>query len=338
MKQKRRFIIWIIVLFALILGFSLFALCAGQFNISPVRVFAELFGFSGVQEGKDNVSTVIFNIRIPRIIMSLVAGAGLASSGAAFQSLFANPLATPDTLGVANGASFGACLGILLGGGSVQVQLLALLFGALAVVLVFLVTGRMGSRRNAILMIILAGLVISSLFSALVSLIKYVADPQDVLPVITFWLLGRFSGVTRISMLFGIPLILLGTVIVFLLRFRLNALSLPEDEARSLGINLKLIRVLVVAAASMTTAAVVSTCGVIGWVGLLIPHISRMLFGNDNRYVVPSSILSGALFMLLVDTLARCVTAAEIPVSIVTAVIGAPVFILLLRRTGGLKL
>lgn len=199
-------------------------------------------------------------------------------------------------------------------------------------------TGRMGSRRNSILMIILAGLVISSLFSALVSLIKYVADPQDVLPVITFWLLGRFSGVTRISMLFGIPLILLGTVIVFLLRFRLNALSLPEDEARSLGINLKLIRVLVVAAASMTTAAVVSTCGVIGWVGLLIPHISRMLFGNDNRYVVPSSILSGALFMLLVDTLARCVTAAEIPVSIVTAVIGAPVFILLLRRTGGLKL
>jgi len=338
MKQKRRFIIWIIVLAALILGFSLFALCAGQFSISPARVFAELFGFPGVQEGKDNVSTVIFNIRIPRIIMSLVAGAGLASSGAAFQSLFANPLATPDTLGVANGASFGACLGILLGGGSVQVQLLALLFGALAVVLVFLVTGRMGSRRNSILMIILAGLVISSLFSALVSLIKYVADPQDVLPVITFWLLGRFSGVTRISMLFGIPLILLGTVIVFLLRFRLNALSLPEDEARSLGINLKLIRVLVVAAASMTTAAVVSTCGVIGWVGLLIPHISRMLFGNDNRYVVPSSILSGALFMLLVDTLARCVTAAEIPVSIVTAVIGAPVFILLLRRTGGLKL
>ena len=187
-------------------------------------------------------------------------------------------------------------------------------------------------------MIILAGLVISSLFSALVSLIKYVADPQDVLPVITFWLLGRFSGVTRISMLFGIPLILLGTIIVFLLRFRLNALSLPEDEARSLGINLKLIRVLVVAAASMTTAAVVSTCGVIGWVGLLIPHISRMLFGNDNRYVVPSSILSGALFMLLVDTLARCVSAAEIPVSIVTAIIGAPVFILLLRRTGGLKL
>ena len=338
MKQKRRFIIWIIVLAAVILGFSLFALCVGQFSISPSRVFAELFGLSGASSVKDNVSTVIFNIRIPSIIMALVAGAGLASAGAAFQSLFANPLATPDTLGVANGASFGACLGILLGGGSIQVQLLALLFGALAVILVFAVTGKMAARRNSILMIILAGLVISSLFSALVSLIKYVADPQDVLPVITFWLLGRFSGITRISMLFGIPLILLGTVIIFLLRFRLNVLSLPEDEARSLGINLLLIRVLVVAAASMSTAAVVSTCGVIGWVGLLIPHISRMLFGNDNRYVVPSSILSGALFMLLVDTLARCVTAAEIPVSIVTAVIGAPVFIALLRRTGGLKL
>jgi len=165
-----------------------------------------------------------------------------------------------------------------------------------------------------------------------------VADPQDVLPVITFWLLGSFSGITKNSMILSVPLILAGTLLIFLLRFRLNALSLPEEEARSLGINLKLIRVLVVAAASLTTASVVSVCGVIGWVGLLIPHISRMLFGNDNRYVVPSSILSGALFMLLVDTLARCVSTAEIPVSILTAVIGAPVFIILLRKTRGMRI
>lgn len=327
-----------IIAAAAILGFSLFALCAGQFRISPERVFAELFGLNGTQEIRDTVRTVLFNIRIPRILMALIAGAGMACSGAAFQSLFANPLATPDTLGVANGASFGACLGILLGGGSIEVQLLALLFGALAVFLVFAVTRRMGARYDSILMIILAGLVISALFSALVSLIKYIADPQDVLPVITFWLLGRFSQVTRNSMLLGIPLIILGSLIIFFLRFRLNALALPDDEARSLGINLKLVRVLVISAASMTTAAVVSVCGVIGWVGLLIPHISRMLFGNDNRYVVPSSLLCGALFMLIVDTLARCVTAAEIPVSIVTAIIGAPVFIVLLRKTGGLHL
>ena len=327
-----------IIVAAAILGFSLFALCAGQFRISPERVFAELFGLNGTKEVRDTVHTVLFNIRIPRILMALIAGAGMACSGAAFQSLFANPLATPDTLGVANGASFGACLGILLGGGSIEVQLLALLFGALAVFLVFAVTRRIGSRHSSILMIILAGLVISSLFSALVSLIKYLADPQDVLPAITFWLLGRFSQVTKNSMLLGIPLIILGSLIIFFLRFRLNALALTDDEARSLGINLKLVRVLVISAASMTTAAVVSVCGVIGWVGLLIPHISRMLFGNDNRYVVPSSLLYGALFMLVVDTLARCVTAAEIPVSIVTAIIGAPVFIVLLRKTGGLRL
>jgi len=320
---------------AAILAAGLFALCAGQFHIEPGRVFAELFGAGDEVPG--NVHTVIFNIRIPRVLMALLAGAGLAASGAAFQSLFANPLATPDTLGVANGASFGAALGILLGGGSFVVQLSSLGFGISAVLLVYAVTRIRKSGSTSVLMLILAGLVISSLFSALVSLIKYVADPQDVLPVITFWLLGSFSGITRNSMLLAVPLILAGTVIIFLIRFRLNALSLPEEEARSLGINLKLMRVLVVAAAAMTTASVVSVCGVIGWVGLLMPHISRMLFGNDNRYVVPSSIMSGALFMLLVDTLARCVTTAEIPVSILTAVIGAPVFITLLRKTGGLK-
>ena len=335
MKQRKKFSIWCVIMLAAILAFGLFALCAGQFHIDVSRVFAELFGSS--EAAKDNVRTVILNIRIPRILMALVAGAGLASSGAAFQSLFANPLATPDTLGVANGASFGAALGILLGFSGFEVQLSALAFGIVAVLLVYLVTKSRRSWRTSVLMLILAGLVISSLFSALVSLIKYVADPQDVLPVITFWLLGSFSGITKNSMLLSVPLILAGTVLIFLLRFRLNVLSLPEEEARSLGINLRLIRILVVAAASLTTASVVSVCGVIGWVGLLIPHISRMLFGNDNRYVVPSSILSGALFMLLVDTLARCVSTAEIPVSILTAVIGAPVFIILLRKTGGLR-
>ena len=335
MRKPRTFIIFTAAMLAALLGFSLLALCVGQFAIAPADVFAALIGRG---ETAGSVHTVLFNIRIPRIVMAMISGAGLAASGAAFQSLFGNPLATPDTLGVANGASFGAALGILLGGGSMTVQLTALAFGLAAVALVFVVTRGMGADKSpSVLMLILAGMVISSLFSALVSLVKYVADPQDVLPVITFWLLGRFSGVTRANMLIGVPLIAAGTAVIFLLRFRLNALSLPEDEARSLGVNLRLVRTLVILAAAMTTAAVVSVCGVIGWVGLLIPHISRMLFGNDNRRVVPASILTGALFMLLVDTLARCVSASEIPVSILTAVIGAPVFILLLRRTGGLR-
>ena len=333
MKQGRKFEIWMGASVLLILICALTALCMGQFHIELSRVMRELF----IEHGNDNVHTTLYNIRIPRILMSLLAGAGLAASGSAFQSLFSNPLATPDTLGVANGASFGAALGLLLGGNAFAVQGTALFFGIMAVLLVFLVMKGMGPSNPSMLMVILAGMVISSLFSALVSLIKYVADPQDVLPVITFWLMGRFSGVTRKSLLVSLPLIGGGTAMIFLLRFRLNALSLSEEEALSMGVNLKRVRALVIGAAAMTTAAVVSVCGVIGWVGLLIPHIARMLFGNDNRYVVPASVTFGALFMLIVDTLARCVNAAEIPVSILTAVIGAPVFILLLRKSGGIR-
>ena len=336
MHQRKKYMIWMISLAVLTVVSSLLVLCMGQFHISPARVIQEIFRPSLSDGIRDNVRTTLFNIRIPRILMSLMAGAGLASSGAAFQSLFANPLATPDTLGVANGASFGAALALLLGGSALQVKGLSLLCGLAAIVLVFTVTRTMGQKNPSMLMVILAGMVISSLFSALVSLIKYVADPQDVLPVITFWLMGRFSGITKSSMLFSAPLIGVGVILIYLLRFRLNALALSEDEAKAMGVNLRRIRCLVILSAALSTAAVVSVCGVIGWVGLLIPHISRMLFGNDNRYVVPSSILSGGLFLLLADTAARCMNAAEIPVSILTAVIGAPVFIILLRKTGGL--
>lgn len=323
---------------ALILISGLLALCMGQFRIPPEKVMQELLGRAVRTDSMaENIHRVLFNIRIPRILMSLLAGAGLSVAGAAFQSLFGNPLATPDTLGVANGASFGAALAILLGLGSMEVQILALLAGLLAVFMVFTVTRSMSRKNPTMLVVILAGMVISSLFSAMVSLTKYVADPQDVLPVITFWLMGSFSGITVRSLLLGSPFIVLGTLLIFLMRFRLNALSLPEDEARSLGINLKQTRLFVVVAATMTTAAVVSMCGLIGWVGLLIPHISRMVFGNDNRYVIPCAILSGSLFMLVVDTAARCMNTAEIPVSILTAIIGAPVFIMLLRRTGGIQ-
>ena len=332
--QQRRFAAWMAALAASIVILSACALCMGQFHIAPGVVWAEICGRG---EGSTNVHTVLFNIRIPRILLALLAGAGLSSAGAAFQSLFANPLATPDTLGVANGASFGAALGILLGFGAAQVQLSAFLFGVLSVVLVFTVTKTAAGGRPSMIMVILAGMVISSLFSALVSLVKYVADPQDVLPVITFWLMGSFSGVTRSSLMMGGPVIAAGTLLLFLLRFRLNALSLPEDEAKALGVNLPLVRGLVIVAASAVTASVVSMCGVIGWVGLLIPHLGRMAFGNDNRRLLPFSAMAGGLFMLVTDTIARCATASEIPVSILTAVVGAPVFLMLLRKTGGFR-
>ena len=331
MRQKKAYTICMALLPAAIFLAAAAALCMGQFRIPLNQILAE---FSGAGGNPANVRTVLFNIRIPRILMALLGGAGLACAGAAFQSFFANPLATPDTLGVANGASFGAALAILLGFGAMQVQLLSFAFGVLSVLLVFSVTRTVGS---SMIMVILAGMVISSLFSALVSLVKYAADPQDVLPVITFWLMGSFSGVTRSSLMMGGPVIAAGTLLLFLLRFRLNALSLPEDEAKALGVNLPLVRGLVIVAASAVTASVVSMCGVIGWVGLLIPHLGRMAFGNDNRRLLPFSAMAGGLFMLVTDTIARCATASEIPVSILTAVVGAPVFLMLLRKTGGFR-
>ncbi|MBR4445598.1 MAG: iron ABC transporter permease [Solobacterium sp.] len=331
MKQARLYRLCMIAAIVCTAAFALAALCMGRYTIPLAEVFKEFFGGGSEMA---NVHTVLFQIRIPRILLSILAGAGLAASGCAFQSLFGNPLATPDTLGIANGASFGAAAGILLGLQAIGVQTCALAAGLLAVVLVFAVTG---GKRSSMIMVVLAGMVISSLFSALVSLVKYVADPQDVLPVITFWLMGSLSSVTVKSLLYGAPFILTGIIILYLLRYRLNVLSLAEDEARALGVDLRLLRGLVIAASASITASVVALCGVIGWVGLLVPHIARMLFGNSNARILPASLVFGGLFLLCVDTAARCIAAAEIPVSILTAVIGAPVFILLLRKTGGIQ-
>ena len=312
---------------------ALIALCLGQYTIALQDVIKVL---TLQKVDLANAETVIFNIRIPRILVSLIVGSGLGAAGASFQALFSNPLATPDTLGCANGASFGAALGILLGLNALGIQISALIFGILAVVFVFVFTRY--RHANQIMMIILGGMVVSSLFSALVSLIKYVADPNDVLPVITFWLMGSFSNSTVRSLYTGVPMIVLGMVVLYLMRYRMNALSLKEEEAASLGINVRQNRMIVIVASSLITASVVSMCGVVGWVGLLIPHISRMLFGNNHTKVIPGCIVFGALFMLIIDTIARCMYQAEIPVSILTAIIGAPVFLLLLRKTGGIEI
>lgn len=335
-NTHRAHCIWAAVILAAILVLSAAAVTMGRYHIGFKEFFAALVpGWFPDVEVPEAARNVIFNIRLPRIGLALLAGAGLSVSGGAFQALFSNPLATPDTLGVATGASFGAVLGILLGLPSILVQTFALLAGLLAVILVYTV-GRV-KGGSPMIMLILAGMVISALFSALVSLVKYTADPQDVLPAITFWLMGSLSGTTNETLLVGAPFILLGMLLIYILRWKLNAMTLSEEEATSLGIPVKRIRALVVLGSTMITSSVVSMCGLIGWVGLLIPHIARMFFGNNNTYVVPASMGLGAIFMLVIDTAARCVTAAEIPVSILTAVIGAPFFIALLRKTGGIQ-
>lgn len=312
---------------------GLICLGIGRYSVSIQETIRILFSGITGYEPDPTAYTVIFNVRLPRILLAVLVGAGLSCSGAAFQGLFSNPLATPDTLGVASGASFGAVLGLLMHGNLVTVQLLALLFGVISCFITYSISRRNG--KSSIVMIVLAGMVISAIFEALVSLMKYVADPEEELPTITYWLMGSMSRSTYSNLMMGAPFILAGVALIFALRWRLNILSLNEDEASSLGTNIQLMRLVFIAVSSMITASCVSMCGQVGWVGLLIPHISRMIGGNNNRSVIPMSIGLGAFFMIVMDTFARAATAAEIPISILTAIVGAPVFILLLRKTGG---
>lgn len=314
-----------LVLALLCLGF-------GRYQIS-VEETLRILAAGPQPNAADAAVSVIWHIRLPRILLALAVGAGLAVSGAAFQGLFTNPLATPDTLGVAAGASFGAVLGILLEQNMVIVQLMALAFGLIAVALTCNISRIRG--QSSIIMVVLAGMVIAALFQALVSLVKYAADPQDTLPAITYWLMGSLNGTTYKSFLLGLPFIMIGIVVIFLLRWRLNIMTLSEDEAKAMGVNVKRIRMVIITAATLVTASCVSMCGQVGWVGLLIPHVARMLYGSNNRSVIPVSISLGACFMVIIDTFARSAAAAEIPISILTAIIGAPFFISLLRKTGG---
>ncbi len=308
------------------------ALAVGRIGIAPGDVFQSLATGGAAGEQTD---IVVWTMRLPRILLAALVGSGLSVAGCVFQSLFSNPLATPDTLGVASGASFGAALALLLGMGLVGIQAIALIFGGIAVLLTWLAGAGKGRGMNTI---VLAGIMISSLFTALVSLVKFVADTESQLPSITYWRMGSLSSAGFDSLLLGAPLIVAGIAVLLLLRWRLNILPLPEDEARATGTNVRLLRGITIVCATAITASCVSMCGQVGWVGLLIPHICRMWFGNNHMSLVPASVSIGAVFMIAVDTLARSVSAAEIPISVLTAVIGAPFFILLMRRTEGWRL
>ena len=327
---------WKIVLIILPVVTAVLALGIGRYFISPVEVMEALAGrFTGNYEISEMAYKTVWNLRIPRILLALLVGAGLSTAGCAFQSLFANPLATPDTLGVASGASFGAALGILFGFDLLGMQLTSFLMGALAVTLTWL--GGSGKGRG-LSSVVLSGIMMGSLFNALVSLVKYVADAETQLPAITYWLMGGLNNAGYKSLLFGAPPIIIGILVLYLIRWRMNLLPLSEDEAKSSGINIYALRMVTIICATMVTASCVSMCGQVGWVGLLIPHMCRMKFGSNHLTLIPASISFGAVFMVIVDTVARTMSAAEIPVSILTAVIGAPFFIILMRRSGGWQL
>ena len=335
--MKKKYVTAISIFFAIAPWIAVvICLGIGRYQLSVAETIEALATVIGGGEIEATVYSVLFKVRLPRILLALFVGAGLAVAGASFQSLFSNPLATPDTLGVATGASFGAVLALLMSDNMIVVQLLALFMGLVSLFITCMVSKMNG--KSSIIMVVLSGMVVSSIFQALVSLVKFVADPEEELPAITYWLMGSMSRATMQSLVIGVPFIVGGIAILFALRWRLNILSLQEDEAKSLGINVKKMRLLVMVASTMVTASCVSMCGQVGWVGLLIPHAARMIYGSDNKKLIPACIGIGATFMIIIDTVARAATAAEIPVSILTALIGAPFFVLLLRKTGGAKL
>jgi iron complex transport system permease protein len=276
---------------------------------------------------------VIFTVRMPRILLTLLSGAGLALAGGTMQGVFRNPLVGPQLMGVSSGAAFGGVLAILFSLSRYGLLASSFAFGLSALVLVFALNGIV-ARRN-ILALVLAGVIVSGFFAALVSLVQYVADTEDKLPTMVFWLLGSFATANWDKlMLVAAPTLIAGLTIIGL-RWRINLLSLGDDDARALGINVGLLRWFVLILVSVIVAAQVAVSGVIGWVGLVVPHMARMLVGPDHRLMLPASVILGGLYLLVVDTAARTMTSTEIPLGILTALIGTPVFALILKRTAG---
>ncbi len=274
---------------------------------------------------------VVDLIRLPRILVACLGGAGLAIAGAALQGVFRNPLVGPQIIGVSSGAAFGGALAILLFESAAITVTFAFIAGFLAIAIVYLMS-RITSQAP-ILLLVLAGVVTSAFFSALISLIKFVADPDNKLPSIVYWLMGSFASISWSDVAILTAPIVLGGLLIYGLRFRINVLSLGEEEAQSLGVPVERTRWLILGAVALISAAVVAVAGVIGWVGLVMPHLARMIVGPDHKVLLPASAAVGAMYLLVIDDLARTATAAEIPLGIITALIGAPVFALLLRRT-----
>ncbi len=274
--------------------------------------------------------TILFDVRLPRIIVASLAGAGLSLAGLAFQNLFRNYLAGPNIIGVSSGAAFGAVLAILLiSFNPLIIQLSSFIFGIIAVIIAYKMSKLVG---NGIIGLLLAGIAVSALFTSLIGMAKYMADPYDKLPTIVFWLLGSFSGIRWSDIVFLSPPILTGIIGIILLRWPFNILSLGDNEAKSLGMNVSLYRKLIIAFAALAVSSATAIGGIIGWIGLVSPHIARILVGYDNRKLIPASALVGAALLLFCDDIARSVVASELPLSVITSFIGAPLLIIILAR------
>ena len=327
-KRERKHYIYIFTILLIIAFFISFGI--GRYPVAIDQLLKVLSSkiFPIEKNWPDTIDTIVFQVRLPRIIGGILVGASLSLSGAVYQGMFKNPLVSPDILGVSSGAAFGAALAIYLSFNTAGIQVTSFIFGLIAVGLVYLISTKI--KEEPIISLVITGVLVGSIFTALTSLIKYLADTEDKLPTITFWLMGSLSSISpRDLKVIAVPIIL-GIIPLFILRWKLNVLSLEEDEAKTLGLDTGKIRIIVIICSTLITAASVSVSGMIGWIGLVIPHLSRMIVGPDYRILIPTTLLLGSTYLLLIDNIARGLNTVEIPLGILTSLIGAPFFIFLL--------
>jgi iron complex transport system permease protein len=331
MKRTKPGIIILLVVFPVAL--AILSLFIGQYHASPEDIIGMLISkiMPGLHHGYSPIlETAILQVRLPRILLAMLVGMSLSISGASYQGLFRNPLVSSHILGVASGASFGAALGIMLSASPLLIQMMAFIGGIVAVGIALLINHF--NRAASTLTLVLGGMIIGAFFSSLVSLITYTANPNTKLPAIVFWLMGSLASSSTQDLAFAIPPMLVGILVLLLIRWRINALSMGEEEAKALGVNTNTLRITIVVCCTLVTSAAVCVSGVIGWIGLVIPHFGRMLVGPDHKILLPACLSIGACYLLLIDNIARTATTSEIPLGILTGIIGAPIFAYLLTK------
>ncbi|MBO1871503.1 iron ABC transporter permease [Lachnoanaerobaculum sp. Marseille-Q4761] len=350
-SDKKTGLIYFFVVTSLLIGVFLISFNSGRYDMSIVDVINSII--SGMKHGiwwllshigfnlaeptwmSGPEDTIIWLVRMPRIFAAILIGGSLAVSGATYQGLFRNPMVSPDVLGASAGASVGACIMMLFNMGPVMIQIAAFVMGIFAVALSYFLSKTIGKGTNVILLLVLCGMTVNTLFQALVSVTKYLADTEEQLPAMTYWLMGSIAKVSYNDLKFFLIPFGLGVIPIVALRWKLNLLSFGEDEAKAMGIDVSKVRIVCIISATLLTAAVVSIAGTIGWVGLMIPHLVRFISGPNNKTLIPFSLLTGALFMLIVDDFCRTLLAYEIPLGVLTSLIGAPFFIYILFKTRG---
>lgn len=324
----------LLVLSLILAAAAILSVFVGRYSISPRDIVFALrwqLLHTGLQPDNGTM-TVLFHVRLPRVAAAVLIGAALSASGCCYQGIFRNPMVSPDILGVSAGAGVGASLAILLSFNAAATQLLSFSTGLFAVCLTYLVSILISRTASSALSLILVGMVISALFNSIIALIKYMADPLSKLPAITFWLMGSLNTVSGRDLFSLFFAVVIGMTPLMALRWRINLLSFGEEEAKALGVNTSLLRIILIIGSTLITSTSVAVCGIVGWIGLIVPHAARAIVGPNYKLLLPASALMGGIFLLLVDNLARSLSTMELPLGILTSFIGAPFFLFLLVR------